>query len=559
MSKDKKVEGFPGRHVDRYHTKHHLSSNLVVPDRNRDSTHRQFLTTTNTFPDGNKHQASSHRAGNSHSGNRHNENREYSNYNNRSNWCSPESKKGSFARPSTSSPNSPLKNPHKSPKKIGTAISLPPRPLTELEDDEWTHRNSTTTQPPSRRVSNSVLSSSKASPRKSQTRHVDSTPIPRMPSSMEEYEELTHQEKARLGSIEQVRRKIREQESGGSQEPEKETAPKRKDIQTPEKLRGTQDNLDRSQEKHIRQDSTANTEALIKERQATSLPFHEKDSESDSDLDDGVLFPVLDFKLKQVSKDAAKQSKDIAAKTKQSLDEIEQFSSDDDLPPARPPMSPTRISFKDTSVEAKSLLFNGGVGNKTSVSTPMTAPLPVKKPSLFNRTNAAKQIKSPLGNRQFVPIVTGDASCSKKAIPTRPTATDLIPRPPPPRQPSVLSVSSISDLSSEDEVDKAKGGQKQRESSEVMSGSFIVKRKRSISNAESKGPGVSKNQSSRDMERANDFKNGTTDRLAKTKVLRMDEFPDIVFLSDEEEEAQPGTNLLPFNFFVGNWSMTHQV
>lgn len=538
MSKDKKVEGFPGRHVDRYHIKHHLSSNQVgAPDRNRENTPRQFLTTTNTFPDGNKHQASPHRAGNRQNGNKHNENRDCSNNSNRSNWCSPESKKGSFARPSTSSPISPFKNPHKSPKRIGTAISLPSRTLTELEDDEWAHRNSTTTQLPSRRVSNAVLSPSKASPRKSQTRHVESTPIPRMPDSMEEYEDMTHQEKARLGSTEQVRRKIREQESGGSQDSEKETPPKRKDIQTPEKLRRAQDKLGRSQEKPVRQDSTTNTEARLKDRQATTLPFLEKDPESDSDLDDGVLFPVLDFKPKQVSKDAAKQSKVIATKTKQPLDEIEQFSSDEDLPPAQPPMSPTKISFKNTSVEATGLLFRGD-GNKTSASTPMTSPLPPKKSSLFNRTSAAKQIKSPLGNRHFAPIITGDASCSKKMIPTRPTAADLTPRPPPPRQLSVLSISDISDPSSEDEIDKAKGSRKQRKSSEDKSSSFIAKRKRSISNAESKGSEMSKNQSGRDKERANDLKNDTTDWSAKTKVLRMYEFPDVVFLSDEEE-AQP--------------------
>lgn len=557
MSKDKKVEGFPGRHVDRHHIKHHLSSNQVgAPDRNRENTPRQFLTTTNTFPNGNKHHASPHRAGNRHNGNRHNENRDSSNYSNRSNLCSPESKKGAFARPSTSSPISPLKNPHKSPKRIGTAISLPSRTLTELEDDEWAHRNSTTTQPPPRRVSNPVLSPSKASPRKSQTRHVESTPIPRMPGSIEEYEDMTHQEKARLGSIEQVRRKIREQESGGSQESEREIPPKRKDIQTPEKLRRAQDKLGRSQEKPIRQDPTTNTEARLKDRQVTSLPFLEKDPESDSDLDDGVLFPVLDFKPKQVSKDAAKQSKVIATKTKQPLDEIEQFSSDEDLPPANPPMSPTRISFKNTSVEVTSLLFKGDVGNKTSASTPMTSPLPPKKPSLFNRTSAAKQIKSPLVNRQLFPIVTGDASCSKKAIPTRPTAADLTPRPLPPRQPSVLSISDISDPSSEDEVDKAKGSRKQRERSEDKSGSFIAKRKRSISHTEGKGSGVSNNQSIRDKERPIDLKSDTTDRSAKTKVQRMDEFPDVVFLSDEEE-AQPGTNLLPFNCFVGYWSTTH--
>ncbi|KAF9386716.1 hypothetical protein CPB97_003420 [Podila verticillata] len=367
-----------------------------------------------------------------------------------------------------------------------------------------------------------------------------------MPGSIEEYEDMTYQEKARLGSIEQVRRKIREQESGGSQESEREIPPKRKDIQTPEKLRRAQDKLGRSQEKPIRQDPTTNTEARLKDRQVTSLPFLEKDPESDSDLDDGVLFPVLDFKPKQVSKDAAKQSKVIATKTKQPLDEIEQFSSDEDLPPANPPMSPTRISFKNTSVEVTSLLFKGDVGNKTSASTPMTSPLPPKKPSLFNRTSAAKQIKSPLVNRQLFPIVTGDASCSKKAIPTRPTAADLTPRPLPPRQPSVLSISDISDPSSEDEVDKAKGSRKQRERSEDKSGSFIAKRKRSISHTEGKGSGVSNNQSIRDKERPIDLKSDTTDRSAKTKVQRMDEFPDVVFLSDEEEAQPDADSVCPY-------------
>ncbi|KAF9300382.1 hypothetical protein BGZ74_007952 [Mortierella antarctica] len=371
-----------------------------------------------------------------------------------------------------------------------------------------------------------------------------------MPKSLEEYEELTHQEKVRLGPVEQVMRKIREQECG-SQDSEKETPPIRKDIWTPDKPRQTQDKLGRSQERSSRQAINADTQARLKEQKAKNQIFSEKELESDSGLDDEVLLSTPDFKPKKISKDMTKQFRAIATKSKQPVDEIEPFSSDEDLPPARPP-SPgrgsTSTSFKNTSVEATSRLFNGGVSNRTS-SSPITSPLSMtspasvnptqpkkelKKPKIFNRTSAAKQMRP--DKRQFLPIVTGESGVNKKVIPARPIASDLAPRISSSRRPSVLSISSISDTNSENEVDKKDS--KQRGSSEEKGNSSVTKRKRSISSVEDKGPAVSRDRSRR-KERSHSLEKGPRNESIETKVQRLDELPEIVFLSDEEEEAVP--------------------
>ncbi|KAF9319061.1 hypothetical protein BG003_009982 [Podila horticola] len=371
-----------------------------------------------------------------------------------------------------------------------------------------------------------------------------------MPKSIEAYEELTHQEKVRLGPVEQVTRKIREQECG-SQDSEKETPPIRKDTRTPDKPRRTQDKLGRSQDKPSRQGVKNDTQARLKEQMTKSQIFREEEPESDSGLDDEVLFPAPDFKPKHIRKDMATQFRAIATKTKQPADEIEPFSSDEDLPPARPSSeggSPS-TSFSITSVEATSRLFNGGVGNRTSSSPitsliPMTSPASLKptqpkkelmKPGLFNRTSAAKQLRP--DRRQFVPIVTGDCGVNKKVIPARPTASDLIPRISSSRWPSALSISSISDADSEDEVGKTKDS-KQKGSSEEKNDGSVAKRKRSISSFESKSPVVFRDQSG-DKERSHSLDNGPRDESIKTKVQRVNELPEIVFLSDEEEEAIP--------------------
>ncbi|KAG0355048.1 hypothetical protein BG005_006022 [Podila minutissima] len=548
LKNKKRLDGFPGKNVDQYLSKH-LSKPTQVGNR---GTPRPYLTTMNTFPVGSKNQTSPHRQGDSRNENRHNENRDYSNYSNKNDLGSPESKKGgSFAYP-TNSLKSPLKSP-KSPKTIATAIALPSRTITEVGDDEYSsQRNSTKMQPLSNRLPSSVLSPSKASPKKAQTRYVESAQsIPTIPKSLEEYEELTHQEKVRLGPVEQVMRKIREQECG-SQDSEKETPPIRKDIWTPDKPRRTQDKLGRSQEKPSRQAINTDTQARLREQKAKSQIFREKELESDSGLDDEVLLSTPNFKPKKISKDMTKQFRAIATKTKQPVDEIEPFSSDEDLPPARPP-SPgggsTSTSFKNTSVEATSRLFNGGVSNRT-LSSPITSPLSMtspasvnptqpkkelKKPKIFNRTSAAKQMRP--DKRQFLPIVTGESGVNKKVIPARPIASDLAPRISSSRRPSVLSISSISDTDSENEVDKTKDS-KQRGSSEEKGNSSVTKRKRSISSVEDKGPAVSRDRSRR-KERSHSLEKGPRNESIETKVQRLDELPEIVFLSDEEEEAVP--------------------
>ncbi|KAG0035609.1 hypothetical protein BGZ81_005587 [Podila clonocystis] len=290
-----------------------------------------------------------------------------------------------------------------------------------------------------------------------------------MPNSVEEYEELTHREKVRLGPVEQVMRKIREQEHGIQDS--KETPPIRKDIWTPDKPRRTQDTFGRLQERPSRQDINTDTQARLKKQEAKSQMFCEKEPESDSGLDDEVLFPTLDLKPKKISKDMVGQFRAIATKTRQLVDEIEPFSSDEELPPARPPSSggSTLTSFKNTSLEATSRLFNGGVRNGTS-SSPIISPLSMtspaslkptqskkeqKKSSIFNRSSAAKQMRP--DKRQFAPIVTGESGVNKKTIPARPIASDLTPRISSSRQPSALSVLSISGADSEDEVDPDAG------------------------------------------------------------------------------------------------------
>lgn len=563
----KRLDGFPGKNVDQYLNKHPSKPTQI----GNKGTSRPYLTTMNTFPVGNKNQASPHRQGDNYTRNRHNENRDYSHYGKKHGRDSPESKKGVSFAYSTSSLNSPSKSP-KSPKTIGTAIALPPSIITEVKDDEYSsQRNSTKTLPPSKCLPNyagSVLSPSRASPRKTQARYVESAQsIPRMPKSIEAYEELTHQEKVRLGPVEQVTRKIREQECG-SQDSEKETPPIRKDTRTPDKPRRTQDKLGRSQDKPSRQGVKNDTQARLKEQMTKSQIFREEEPESDSGLDDEVLFPAPDFKPKHIRKDMATQFRAIATKTKQPADEIEPFSSDEDLPPARPSSeggSPS-TSFSITSVEATSRLFNGGVGNRTSSSPitsliPMTSPASLKptqpkkelmKPGLFNRTSAAKQLRP--DRRQFVPIVTGDCGVNKKVIPARPTASDLIPRISSSRWPSALSISSISDADSEDEVGKTKDS-KQKGSSEEKNDGSVAKRKRSISSFESKSPVVFRDQSG-DKERSHSLDNGPRDESIKTKVQRVNELPEIVFLSDEEEEAIPGTNFSLVRHFVGRWPIT---
>ncbi|KAF9330343.1 hypothetical protein BG006_006712 [Podila minutissima] len=548
LKNKKRLDGFPGKNVDQYLSKH-PSKPTQVGNR---GTPRPYLTTMNTFPVGNKNQTSPHRQRDSCNGNRHNENRDFINYNNKNDLGSPESKKGgSFACP-TSSLKSPLKSP-KSPKTIATAIALPSRTITEVGDDEYSsQRNSTKTQPLSNRLPSSVLSPSKASPKKAQNRYVESAQsIPTIPKSLEEYEDLTHQEKVRLGPVEQVMRKIREQECG-SQDSEKETPPIRKDIWTPDKPRRTQDKLGRSEEKPSRQNINTDTQTRLKEQMVKSQIFREKEFESDSDLDDEVLLSTPDFKPKKISKDMTRQFRAIATKTKQPVDEIESFSSDEDLPPARPP-SPrggsTSTSFKNISVEATSRLFDGGVSNRTS-SSPITSPpfmtspasmnptqpkKELKKPKIFNRTTVAKQMRP--NKRQFPPIATGESGVNKKVIPARPIPSDLAPRISSSRWPSALSISSISDTDSENEVDKTKDS-KQRGSRDEKGDSSVAKRKRSMSSVEDKGPIVSRDQSRRN-ERSHSLEKGPRNESIKTKVKRMDELPEIVFLSDEEEEAVP--------------------